>query len=145
MNIRILATSLIYILLVILFSFALAFPGFGVLLFPQPFLDVWIGRWTMAYAINFKLIPWASYVIAIHLIYYHLADDNNKAALAGGVIFFTICILLTLFTSFVSVELRIRVPEYIESYTIPYLATAAFANASIEFLAYKLPSYFKKR
>jgi len=134
---KILSTAIMYAVLVILISYALAFPGFGVLILPQPFLDVYVGRWTAAYAINSKIILWIGYVIFIHLVYYSFIKPTIRTIILGGILFFILSIILTLFTDVTDPDLRIRLTNYIVGeYSLYYWTAAVVVNSCVELLAW---------
>uniref|UniRef100_A0A7C3UC07 Uncharacterized protein n=2 Tax=Geoglobus ahangari TaxID=113653 RepID=A0A7C3UC07_9EURY len=141
---KILLTATVYAVLVILISYVFAFPGYGILMLPQPFLDVYVGRWTMFYVINSKVILWIGYVIFIHLVYYRFVKPTIKTIILGGILFFTISIALTLFTDLVDPDLRIRLPNYlVGGYSLIYWTAAVVVNSFVELLAW-LPLLPKK-
>lgn len=142
---RILSIAIVYGILVILISYALAFPGFGVLILPQPFLDVYVGRWTMVYVINSKIILWIGYVIFIHLVYYSFIKPTIRTVILGGILFFIISIILTLFTNVVDPDLRIRLSNYlVGEYSLVYWTAAVVVNSCVELLAW-MPKIKKKK
>ena len=69
--------------------FLLAFPGFGVLVLPQPFLEVARGRWCLAYdPIGLGTIPWDR--LAKRWV------NDFRVATIGGILFLVLNVSLVL-------------------------------------------------
>ncbi|AGK61272.1 hypothetical protein Asulf_01278 [Archaeoglobus sulfaticallidus PM70-1] len=136
--------ALVYMVLAILISFIFAFPGFGVLILPQPFLDVVRGRWTLAYnPVSLSAIPWAFYIIAIHCVYYnylgksYLSDvlSDVKAPVLGGISVLVLNLILIL-TGCSDIDLHILLLNYMSEPI--YWISAILVNVVVEGIAFKI-------
>jgi len=68
-----LATA-IYAVLVVVTAYALAFPGFGVVLLPQPILELYSGGKTVLYDVLSPYTAlWLTYLLVVHVALYQLA------------------------------------------------------------------------
>ncbi|MEM4730972.1 MAG: hypothetical protein QXI06_04390, partial [Sulfolobales archaeon] len=67
------ATCVSYIVLTIVITLLLSFPGYGVVLLPQPFLRVLVLGKTISYEFaDVYAISWVLYVVVTHFTLYYL-------------------------------------------------------------------------
>lgn len=98
-----LPTSLIvgavYAILTAIVTTLLAFPGFGVIMLPQPSLEVVVGK-TIFYSFSgLRAVIWVLYVLATHIIFYYLVDGLfgiRRSYLAVSVILYLVNLVLVL-------------------------------------------------
>jgi len=63
-----------YAVLVVVIAYALAFPGFGVVLLPQPILRLYSSGKTVLYdVLSLHTVPWLAYLLIVHVALYRLA------------------------------------------------------------------------
>ncbi len=138
--------AFIYMLFVILISFLLAFPGIGVLISPQPFIEVKFGRWTAAYyQFNSKGILWGLYIITLHLVYYtsilKLSNKfSNSKACIGGVLFNIVNLTLILFLKFTDMRYLIVLDNYALDpyYALLYWLSSTLVSITLETFSYRV-------
>ncbi len=135
-EVRILLISLLYSAKVVLISYILFFPGFGVLILPQPFLEVSFGRWTAVYnPATFKSLVWLGYITAYHfLFYFPLKHPSERKAIFSGA---SLAIANLTFVKYFNRELWIVVNNYVSP---AYLLATVFANAIVELASLKSSS-----
>lgn len=89
----------VYAILTAMVTALLAFPGFGVIMFPQPFLEVVVGK-TIFYTFSgLKAVIWVAYVIVTHIILYYLFEGLlrvRRAYLAVSLILYLVNLVLVL-------------------------------------------------
>jgi hypothetical protein len=69
-----LTATLIYAVLVLVIAYALAFPGFGVVLLPQPILRLYAGGKTVLYDVTTPYTAlWLVYLLLVHAALYWVA------------------------------------------------------------------------
>jgi len=131
--------SLTYALLVVIIAFALMFPGFGVLILPQPFIAVYVGRWTMIYDPWTPMtIPWLLYILAIHYTIYYLLENihpvKTRTYPYAGLFILAINLVLVAI-GFTDHLLQLLVLRYMKNPL--YWASSIPANIGIEYIAHK--------
>lgn len=78
-----LVVGVTYIALVIVITLALSFPGIGVALLPQPFLDaVVLGKTVYYDFVGARAVLWVPYVVAIHATLYLLIAGSLRTSRA---------------------------------------------------------------
>lgn len=142
----VLALSFTYVLLVVLVVTLLSFPGIGVVLVPQPFLKLVVGRWTMFYDFTdpSTVVLWVIYVVLIHSALYAAVTTvlgvKRPYVLVGVVIYVVNVVLILL--GFSSIDMKL----YLLTYTVKYAAAIPGVALVVlaEWLGYKLKSRIQR-
>ena len=141
-----LPVACVYMPTVVSISFLLAFPGFGVLVLPQPFLEVARGRWGLAYdPIGLGTIPWIIYTAVSRCIFYDLLAkrwvNDFGVATVGGILFLVLNVSLVL--AGLNADLRILLSNYAFSELAPlYWSSSCLVNVGVEIFAYRIARRF---
>ncbi len=135
-----LIVSLMYAFLVIVVSMALAFPGFGVIILPQPFLAIHGGRWTMAYnPFTLMTIPWFLYILVFHCLAYSFLENthpqNTRPYLYTGLLLLILNLGLVII-GLADLLLRLFVLIYMRNAL--YWMSSIPLNIGIEYIGYKI-------
>ncbi|MEM1678297.1 MAG: hypothetical protein QXV81_07760 [Ignisphaera sp.] len=131
--------AMLYALLVAIVSLLLSFPGFGPVILPQPFLQLYVGRWTISYRFDgLWTIVWIIYLLAIHILLYYLTASLFKLRrpfIVISILLYLLNLIMVLY-GYSDVELRL----YVERYTIGYLGLLPGIGATIliEYLGYRI-------
>lgn len=131
--------AILYALLVAIVSLLLSFPGFGSIILPQPFLQLYVGRWTIFYRFDsLWAIVWIIYLLATHILLYYLTASLLKLRRPFIVVSILLYLLnlIMVFYGYSDAELRL----YVERYTIGYLGLlpGIVATILIEYLGYRI-------
>jgi len=133
------ATCVSYIVLTIVITLLLSFPGYGVVLLPQPFLRVLVLGKTISYEFaDVYAIFWVLYVVVTHFTLYYLVMRFARLLKPYIVVSIVIYLLnLVLVLGGLSDENLVRL---VKTYTIGYAGAlpGIGITVAIEWLGWKL-------
>jgi len=130
----------IYAVLVIAIAYFLAFPGFGVILLPQPILKLYLGGKTLFYDV---LTPytalWIAYLLITHIALYQLA---SLARLRRPYLIVAPLLYVTNLALVLVGLCDYGLLHYVHTYTLGYLAfvPGVLLTLVLELVGYRLGS-----
>jgi glucan phosphoethanolaminetransferase (alkaline phosphatase superfamily) len=133
-----LTATLIYAVLVLVIAYALAFPGFGVVLLPQPILRLYAGGKTVLYDVTTPYTAlWLVYLLLVHAALYWVA----RLARVGRPYLLVAPLLYAVNLALVLAGLCDHgLPRYVYTYTVGYLGLVpgALLTLVVELAGYSL-------
>ncbi|MEM2006128.1 MAG: hypothetical protein QXG17_03950 [Sulfolobales archaeon] len=139
-------TCVTYIVLTIVITLLLSFPGYGVVLLPQPFLRVLVLGKTISYEFaGVHSIIWVLYVVVAHFILYHLVMKLTRFLKPYIIVSVAIYLLnLALILGGLSDENLVRL---VRTYTIGYAGALPGTGITviIEWLGYRVGHRIRRK
>jgi hypothetical protein len=130
--------SLLKAIIYCIFVFAIGFLsiyGLGYIVFPQPFIDVVVGRWGVWFNVfSFSTVTWFLYIYALHLLYI-LFRRPRYSWIYISIIIYLINVLF-IETGFTDTDYRYLVTKYVliqGGFAIGVLIALA-----VEYIAYRV-------